>query len=336
MTSPNTAPRPSARPANITRPSNIAAALFWMAVALASFILVAISGRAAGKSIDTMHLMFYRSAIGLLIITAFILFSPAGFSQIKTRRLGLHALRNSIHFIAQYSWLAALMLIPLAQLFAIEFTAPLWVALLAPFLLGERLTLIRIIAAIIGFTGILVIVQPVTVPISPGTLYAMRNRGMLEVVSRGVYRLSGSNPLGNPDLVTVATRIPSGVICLISALAFHDLTTQIPHEVHVALPRGAEEPRLDHPPIKTYRFSGGAYTDGIEIHELDGVSVCIYSPEKTLADCFKFRNRIGLDTAVEAIRFYRERRFIKVDALMHYASVCRVKKIIRPYLEAIL
>ena len=144
-----------------------------MAVALASFILVAISGRAAGKSIDTMHLMFYRSAIGLLIITAFILFSPAGFSQIKTRRLGLHALRNSIHFIAQYSWLAALMLIPLAQLFAIEFTAPLWVALLAPFLLGERLTLIRIIAAMIGFTGILVIVQPATVPISPGTLYAM-------------------------------------------------------------------------------------------------------------------------------------------------------------------
>jgi len=126
------------------------------------------------------------------------------------------------------------------------------------------------------------------------------------------------------------------VICLISALAFHELTTQIPHEVHVALPRGAEEPRLDHPPVKTYRFTGNAFTEGIQIHKLDEVSVNIYSPEKTLADCFKFRNKIGLDTAVEAIRLYRERRSIRVDDLMHYAEICRVKKIIRPYLEALL
>jgi len=178
--------------------------------------------------------------------------------------------------------------------------------------------------------------QALRAGIHPSTLYAMRDSGMLEVVSRGVYRLADSSPLGNPDLVTVATRVPSGVICLISALAFHDLTTQIPHEVHVALPRGAEEPRLDHPPIKTYRFTGEAFTEGVEIHELDGVGVRIYSPEKTLADCFKFRNKIGLDTAVEAIRFYRERRSVKVDDLMRYASICRVKKVIRPYLEAIL
>lgn len=184
--------------------------------------------------------------------------------------------------------------------------------------------------------GILRTAQALREGIHPSTLYVMRDCGMLEVVSRGVYRLAGSSPLGNPDLVTVATRIPSGVICLISALAFHDLTTQIPHEMHIALPRGAEEPRLDHPPIKTYRFTGEAYTEGIEIHKLDGVGVRIYSPEKTLADCFKFRNRIGLDTVVEAIRFYRELRRIKVDDLMHYASICRVKKIIRPYLEAIL
>ena len=137
-------------------------------------------------------------------------------------------------------------------------------------------------------------------------------------------------------MVTVATRIPLGVVCLISALSFHELTTQIPHEVHVALPRGAEEPRLEYPPIRTYRFSGEAFTEGIEIHELDGVSVRIYNPEKTLADCFKFRNKIGLDTAVEAVRFYRERMPLKVNDLIDYASICRVKKIIRPYLEAIL
>ena len=148
--------------------------------------------------------------------------------------------------------------------------------------------------------GILRTAQALRAGIHPGTLYAMRDSGALEVVSRGVYRLAGSSPLGNPDLVTVATRIPGGVVCLVSALAFHELTTQIPHEVHVALPRGTEEPRLAHPPIKTYRFTGGAFTEGVETHELDGVSVRIYSPEKTLADCFKFRNKIGLDTAVEA------------------------------------
>lgn len=184
--------------------------------------------------------------------------------------------------------------------------------------------------------GILRTAQAIRAGIHPSTLYAMRDDGTLEIVSRGVYRLADSDPLGNPDLVTIATRIPLGVVCLISALSFHELTTQIPHEVHVALSRGAEEPRLDHPPIRAYRFSGEAFTEGVEIHKFDGVSVRIYNPEKTLADCFKFRNRIGLDTVVEAIRFYRERRRVKVDDLMRYASICRVKKIIRPYLEAIL
>jgi predicted transcriptional regulator of viral defense system len=164
----------------------------------------------------------------------------------------------------------------------------------------------------------------------------MRDDGTLEAVSRGVYRLADSEPLGNPDLVTVATRVQGGIICLISALAFHEITTQIPHEVHVALQRGSEIPRLDYPPITLYWFSGKAYSAGVETHELDGVSVRIYNPEKTLADCFKFRNKIGLDTAVEAVRFYRERRNVNVDALMHYAKICRVEKVIRPYLEAIL
>jgi predicted transcriptional regulator of viral defense system len=194
----------------------------------------------------------------------------------------------------------------------------------------------RAVAVFNGHGGILRTAQALRGGIHPGTLYAMRDSGALEVVSRGVYRLADSSPLGNPDLVTVATRIPGGVICLISALAFHELTTQIPHEVHVALPRGAEEPRLHHPPIKTYRFAGQAYTEGVETHELDGIIVNIYSPEKTLADCFKFRNKVGLDTVVEAVRFYRERKRVEVDDLMRYAAICRVKKIIRPYLEALL
>jgi predicted transcriptional regulator of viral defense system len=194
----------------------------------------------------------------------------------------------------------------------------------------------RAVAVFKKHGGILHTAQALRAGIHPGTLYAMRDSGTLEVVSRGAYRLADSSPLGNPDLVTVATRVSGGVICLISALAFHDLTTQIPHEVHVALPRGAEEPRLDHPPIKTYRFTGKAYTEGVETHELDGVIVRIFSPEKTLADCFKFRTKVGLDTVVEAVRFYRERKRVKVDDLMHYAAICRVNKIIRPYLEALL
>lgn len=184
--------------------------------------------------------------------------------------------------------------------------------------------------------GILHTAQALRAGIHPSTLYSLRDSGLLEVVSRGVYRLADGSTLGNPDLVTVASRIPGGVICLISALAFHELTTQIPHEVHVALPRGAEEPRLTHPPIKTYRFTGQAFSEGVESYPLDGIMVRIYNPEKTLIDCFKYRNKIGLDTAVEAFRFYRERKGVRIDDLMHYAAICWVKKVIRPYLEVLL
>lgn len=194
----------------------------------------------------------------------------------------------------------------------------------------------RAIAVFKKHGGILRTSQALQADIHPSTLYAMRDDGTLEAVSRGVFRLADSEPMGNPDLVTVATRVQGGIICLISALAFYENTTQIPHEVHVALQRGSEMPRLDYPPIKLYWISKKAYGAGIETHELDGVSVRIYSPEKTLADCFKFRNKIGLDTAVEAVRFYRERRRFNVDALMRYAQICRVEKVMRPYLEALL
>ncbi len=184
--------------------------------------------------------------------------------------------------------------------------------------------------------GILRTSEAIKAGVHPDTLYVMRDFEVVEVVSRGVYRLADGTPLSNPDLVPIAKRVPEAVVCLISALSFHDITTQIPHEVHIALKRGAEEPRLEFPPIKTYRFSGESFTDGIENHEIDGVGVRIYTPEKTIADCFKFRNKIGLDVAIEAVRFYRERRKIKVGDLMRFAEICRVKKIITPYLEAIL
>jgi predicted transcriptional regulator of viral defense system len=166
-------------------------------------------------------------------------------------------------------------------------------------------------------------------------LYALRDRGVIEQVSRGIYRLVDLPPIGNPDLVTVTLRVPGGVVCLVSALAFHELTTQVPHEVSLAIARGSRTPRLDHPPLRVYRFGSEAFAAGIDEHHLDGVPVRIYCPEKTLADAFKFRNRIGMDVVQEALKSYRARRRPDFDAVLRYARVCRVDQVMRPYLEAL-
>ncbi|MDP3024003.1 MAG: type IV toxin-antitoxin system AbiEi family antitoxin domain-containing protein [candidate division Zixibacteria bacterium] len=172
--------------------------------------------------------------------------------------------------------------------------------------------------------------------IHPRTLYTMRDIGIIERLSRGLYRLKDLPPLGNPDLVHTILRIPKGVICLISALAFHEITTQIPHEIYIALERGTEPPRLDYPPIRIFWFTGEAFTEGIETQEIDNIQVRIYSAEKTLADCFKYRNKIGLDTAVEALKLYFKRRKVNVNDLMKFAHICRVERVMRPYLESLL
>ena len=184
--------------------------------------------------------------------------------------------------------------------------------------------------------GVLRTSEAIRLGIHPRTLYAMRDAGVLECLSRGLYRIADLPHLSNPDLVAVALKVPKGVICLISALAYHELTTQIPHEVYLALPRGAEPPRLDHPPIRIFWFTGKAFAEGIDTHKVDGVPVRIYGVEKTLTDCFKYRNKIGLDTAVEALKAYVSGRRIDIDKLMVYARTCRVEKVMRPYLEALL
>ena len=168
------------------------------------------------------------------------------------------------------------------------------------------------------------------------TLRAMLEADTIERVTRGLYRLQDGPPLGSPDLVTVAEKVPSGVICLISALAHHEMTTQIPHEIYLAISRNSEPPRLDYPPLRVFRFSGESFSAGIKRERVDGVDVRIYEREKTLADCFKYRNKLGMDTVLEALRFYKEQRRIKVDALLHYGKICRVASVMRPYLEAIL
>jgi len=166
------------------------------------------------------------------------------------------------------------------------------------------------------------------------TLYKMRDNSVVEQVSRGIYRLTDLPLISQPDLVTVSLRFPRAVICLISALSFHEITTQIPHEVSVAVPRNARMPSLDYPPVHAYKFSAEAFKAGIEKHQIDGVAVQIYSVEKTLADCFKYRNKLGMDVALEALKIYRSQKKLKMDKLLEYARVCRVERIMKPYLEA--
>ena len=183
--------------------------------------------------------------------------------------------------------------------------------------------------------GMLRTSKALDVGIHPRTLYFLHDAGRLEQVSRGVYRLADLPPLETPDLVTIATRVPNVVVCLISALDTHEITLEVPHEVYIALPRGANKPKLDYPPIRVFYYSGAALTEGIDEHIIGGVPVKIYNAPKTVADVFKFRNKIGLDVALEALREYGRNRSGSMDDLWHYAGVCRVQNVMRPYLEAL-
>jgi predicted transcriptional regulator of viral defense system len=173
--------------------------------------------------------------------------------------------------------------------------------------------------------------------IHPRTLYALRDQGELERIGRGLYRLSSAPPLTSPDWVAIAVRLPRAVICLISALAHHGLTTQVPHSIDIALPSHAQIPQMGSLPLRVFWFSKLAYSAGADIIKVDNVPIRIYSAEKTIADCFKYRNKVGLDIAIEALRAYREKfRRPNRAALIHYAQICRVERVMRPYLEAIL
>lgn len=178
--------------------------------------------------------------------------------------------------------------------------------------------------------------EALTEGISRYMLYSLRDKGIITQVSRGIYRLSDLPPIGNPDLVTVALRFPNAVICLTSALAYHDLTTQVPHQVSIAVSRNSRLPSLDFPPVRAHKFADTVFNAGVEEHQIDGVSVQIYSPEKTLADCFKFRNKLGMDIVLEALKLYRSRKKFDLDTILKYAKICRVNKVMIPYLESIL
>jgi predicted transcriptional regulator of viral defense system len=166
-------------------------------------------------------------------------------------------------------------------------------------------------------------------------LLRLYRAGELARVGRGLYALPGAQTSEAISLAEVAKRVPGAVICLISALQFHNLTTQIAHRVWIAIENRKWEPKFDFPPLELVRFTGRAFSFGIEEHEVNRVSVKVYSPAKTVADCFKFRNKIGMDVAIESLRETLSSRKATIDELWEAAKVCRVANVIRPYLEAI-
>jgi predicted transcriptional regulator of viral defense system len=168
------------------------------------------------------------------------------------------------------------------------------------------------------------------------TLYAMRDTGQLELLTRGLYRLAELDPSADPDLALVAGRIQHGVVCLISALAIHDLTTQIPRAVHLAIPRRARYPSLPEVALEVYRFADASYEAGIIEVEQDDFTMRVYDADKTVADCFKYRNKIGIDLMIEALKTRRRQSDWNPQRILEYARINRVAKPLTPYLEAIL
>ncbi len=168
-----------------------------------------------------------------------------------------------------------------------------------------------------------------------GRLYGLVRKGLVERRIRGIYVASKHADTAEHALAQVAKRVPAGVCCLLTALRFHDLTTQAPAEVWIALPEKARKPRLDDPRLRVTRFSGAALTEGIETHRVEGVDVRVYSAAKTVADCFKYRNKVGIGVAVEALRDFSRRHRGGAKELARSARICRVTRVMQPYLEAI-
>lgn len=171
--------------------------------------------------------------------------------------------------------------------------------------------------------------------VQPRILYAMRDNGLVLQEGRGLYRLANEQVWSDPDLAVVSLLIPKGVICLISALYFHQITTQIPHEVYVALPKDSEKPRIKYPPTRFFWISPAPFKAGIEKHKVDNVDIRVYSVAKTIADCFKFRNSIGMDVALEALREGLRQKKATLNEIQRFAQIDRVEKIMQPYLEAL-
>jgi predicted transcriptional regulator of viral defense system len=166
-------------------------------------------------------------------------------------------------------------------------------------------------------------------------LTRLEKEGAIERVGRGLYSLAGAQITEHHGLALAASSVPKGVVCLLSALRFHDVTTQNPFEIWLAIEQRSRAPKLEYPPLRILRFSGRAFTSGVETHRIEGQRVRVYSLPKTIADLFKFRRKVGVDVAVEALREAIRSRKLTPSEIDPYARVCRVRKVMRPYLEAL-
>jgi predicted transcriptional regulator of viral defense system len=182
--------------------------------------------------------------------------------------------------------------------------------------------------------GVLRFSEAVRLGVRPGTLRDMVEADQIEQLARGLYKVKSTPDLSVPDLVIVAAKIPRAVICLVSALSFHEITTHFARGVQILLPRGSHAPVLEYPPIQVHSAVRSVYELGHEVHFIDGVKVTVTDPEKTLVDCVKFRNQLGKDILLEALRLYRERLPQRLDRLFAYAKTCRMEAVLRPYVEA--
>ena len=171
--------------------------------------------------------------------------------------------------------------------------------------------------------------------IHPEYLRRLCKKGMLVRIGRGLYMPADAQPTANAGLAQVSRWVPHGVVCLLSALRFHEIGTANPFEVWIALARDVRRPQVEYPPLRIVRFSGEALAKGVERHRIESVQVKVYSPAKTVADCFKYRNKIGLDVAIEALRDCLRSKKCTRAQLWQYAKVCRVTEVMRPYLEAV-
>jgi predicted transcriptional regulator of viral defense system len=171
--------------------------------------------------------------------------------------------------------------------------------------------------------------------ITRAQLSRLVKEGLVLRQARGIYVAAGHALTAEHTLAHVGKRVPEGVFCLLTALRFHGLTTQSPAEVWIALPEKARRPRLDYPRLRVARFSGEALSEGIEEHDVEGVTIRVYSPAKTVADCFKYRNKVGVDVAVEALRDFSRRHRGGASDLARFARICRVSRVMQPYLDAI-
>src|SRR2546425_3987826 len=179
------------------------------------------------------------------------------------------------------------------------------------------------------------IVRPRDLGISRSHLARLVARGQAERVARGLYRLAGAEPTTHHTVALVARRVPHGIVCLLSALSIHDIGTQIPHEVWLAVDRKARKPELGDLPVRIVRFSGATMEHGIEHRLIEGIPVAVTNPARTVVDCFRYRNKVGLDVALEALAEALRTRKVTVDAVHEMAAACRALSVVRPYLEAL-